>query len=30
MMLEGGQWAYRYTKGAKPVLMKVPERPAPA
>ena len=30
VMMEGGQWAYRYTEGAEPILMKVPERPAPA
>ena len=29
VMLEGGQWAYRYKDGAEPIIMKMPERPAP-
>ncbi|MBT2274012.1 hypothetical protein [Rhodococcus qingshengii] len=28
--MEGGQWACRYTEGAEPILMKMPERPTPA
>lgn len=28
VMLEGGQWAYRYKDGAELIMMKMPERPA--
>ncbi|MDZ7910913.1 MAG: hypothetical protein U5O16_03630 [Rhodococcus sp. (in: high G+C Gram-positive bacteria)] len=30
VMLEGGQWAYRYKDGAELIMMKMPERPTPA
>lgn len=30
VLTKDGQWAYRYKDGADLILMKMPERPAPA